>query len=392
MQSDIVQIGKKGVRSTVYQNLYEAAEPIPDSYTDITAETEQFQEKLQSIQYVWSHFDKIRRKVKITNNTWHRVTTQQVQRFIDLNKEFDDNESFLAIQEQHQKYAMILSNLVPMAESLESHQKKFYQQIFKFQDETTKLLGRSIDLIFVWRGDESTNNQLAAVKLSHENINDFLRLNWKNQPSLSFVSDSEMGYTLKMLKEQQKKLPTVTILDNQIQMLYHEIQRRQGIASKKRSDYLFWQVNGEWQKIKFGKWGYIFEALMNMAINNPQSLDSQFPNGNLDEMINYFVIQFLPQVDNAAGFVSEDVKIGDTESYSGIKSTTASLMGVTIIVDFAKQVISVYQEGTLDEATVATIDKIWNGSVWYYKLENIVAANINDAIDKEIISKIQNKE
>ena len=387
IRKDAERAAKNGTRTLIYSDLYKAAVPIPPKHADVMQEQQYFVQEIKRIRYVWSHFSKIRNALGIHGNPYRRVTTQQVKRFINFNEEFADNTDFIAMQEEHRQYAQILAQLVPKAENLENHQKELYHLVFIFQDKSTELLGRTIEINLVWRGDESTNNQLAVIVLNHDNINDFLRLNWQQGANLRFANDSEMGYILKQLKEQQKTLPQVNILNNNIQMLYREIQHRQACAVKRHSPYLMWQKNNEWVKIKFGKWGYIFEALVNMSINgDTKELTGMFQ-GSIENVIDYFVTHFLTQVDNAAGFISEDVEIGDTGQFIGVKSTQASLMALTNIVNFAKEVIKAYTGGEIDEAVVRMIEQAWGGTGHFYKIEDITAVQI-DEISERIIRSI----
>ena len=361
----------KGSGKDIYKSVYEAAVPVPPAVDAAEAATSAYFVKARNFRTMYSHIADLKKQVSGSAASWHRFTTQEAEQILNT----ENAEKLL--QSYHQ-YFSILRDVLPAAQTAEATQKQMYATIFHFQAEVNNVTGVSIDIIYVWQN----NNENIPIKISHDDINQYLRFNWRSG-KLSFVTDDEMVKVIDSLTNEQKKEAIAIKVQPKLNALIQEIKRRKIAASKKRSPYLTWKKDGMSNKIKFGSLGYYLEAYVNAAINGgEEELANHF--SDMDESIDWFVKKWMTQVDNAAGFATEDVQIGDSLSYYGIKSQSASLMGYKNILQFAEQVISAYENGTFDDAIAKTIDRLWAGSVQYYKLEDIIQVNLDKEEDKLI--------
>jgi hypothetical protein len=77
----------------------------------------------------------------------------------------------------------------------------------------------------------------------------------------------------------------------------------------------------------------VLEAYVDAVVNgNADPNATSIFSRSLDDQIAWFVNAYVTKVDSASGFAQEDVKVGSSNLFFGVKSAGASLMGISLVV------------------------------------------------------------
>lgn len=259
---------------------------------------------------------------------------------------------------------------------------KVYESAKNFQKECNTILGTEIKLIFV-----------AKTKTNTPQIFDISDISLKEYTHLDRASFSRGGIlklrfdnlSIDKLNKLGAKQITNEQYQKQIDSLYSEIMRRIDIAKEKSGGtYLMYKWSNEWNLVKINTLGDLDEAYANLVLNYNISAvkESWLGQGSMDEQIYHFM-NYLWQVDNASGFLKEDIYGGknpesNNNIFYGVKSADASMMGLKQIYNFALIVLN----GKENKSQLQSLAKTFGGTSGGQQRNKLIT--IQDTISKEI--------
>ena len=280
-----------------------------------------------------------------------------------LSANVDADSLSVQLEEAKQKAKMIYDEK-NMNNHLQQALMNVYHVAKAFQGAVQQLSGTEIRMVFVTSGVGGSAPQVFDI--TDLAMEDYLYLDRAalskggglvlRFKDLSAEALKSMGATQLTAQTEQYQ----AAMDN----LYAEIRRRINIAKEKSGGvYLMYNI-GEWHLIKVNTLGDLSEAYVNLLVNysmyNKQ--ETWLGHGSYDEQIHAFVHNYLWQVDNASGFLKEDVEVydenGNLTKTLGVKSGGAQMMGLTQIYEFAKAIVN----GGANQSALNRIAKLFGGT------------------------------
>ena len=223
--------------------------------------------------------------------------------------------------------------------SAEAALRHIYDLIFALQQTVNAVVNQSIEMVYV----TTRSGKAQIVKLDHEIFQDLYSLDVdRNGRLILRYNVASIETTIKEMHEQQRaKTQVITALTGPMQTLYAEIERRYSAAEARGNKVLLYQQNGKYYAAKFSAFGDVLEAYVDAVVNgNADPSATSIFSRSLDDQIAWFINAYVTKVDSASGFAQEDVKVGSSNLFFGVKSAGASLMGISLVVKFAQLVVN----------------------------------------------------
>ena len=202
----------------------------------------------------------------------------------------------------------------------------------------------------------------AIVRLDHTVFDDLYSLDIdRNGRFVMRYNTAAIEQTIKEVHETGRaNIDVLSKLTGPMQALYAEIARRYSAAEKKGSKVLLYKKGDEYYAAKFSAFGDVLEAYVDAVVNGGDDAlvksSERIFSKSFDEQIAWFVEDYVTKVDSASGFAQEDVKVGSSNLFFGVKSEGASLMGINVIVQFAELAVAAAR----GKATKKDINKVVN--------------------------------
>lgn len=268
---------------------------------------------------------------------------EAMEQLLNIKKEAEAQRQKLRVLEGKQR---IIDKLLLTAEQARN----------EFQNALLDLVNRRIEYLYVVKGKKGVVDirLLGNAKEFSEKYlyTDFASLSHGGRATarVKTIKDSD-GKHFTLIDK------ALEIIGTQLTAFYDELSRRMEIAQDKGTNLLMWKIGGEWNKVEISSLGDLAETYANILVTfstrlmnnsnlkNPIDVMPDFlkPNhGNWDERIDDFVRGWLHQVDNAPGFLSEDIEggvdINGKTIYYGVKSNGASAAGMETVYKFALRI------------------------------------------------------
>ena len=240
--------------------------------------------------------------------------------------------------------------------------KALYIQVFHLQTIVNGMLGQSISMAYVSTRGGTTQ----VVQLTKELTDDLYGIDIDRYGNLVLrynISAIEKGIA-DLSAAQKERLLITSKVSTGMETLLANINERMDVARAHNSHNLMWKVNGEWRMTDLNNFGDLLESYVSMLINGDETAAALLDDvtGDVDMAIDLLVNSYLAKVDNASGFFQEDVQVGATNRYFGIKSAGASLMGFQMIVQFAQLIQDIVDKKQIDKKQVASLERKFKGN------------------------------
>lgn len=256
-----------------------------------------------------------------------------------------------------------------------------------FQNDVQACLGQSLKMAFMVEGQE-----LALIDITSLTMQQKYHIDYDSHTGAMILRYNTPAKLKKLVEAKESKeninLHFQMSELNLIQSLYSEVKSRIAIANSKNSPYLMWQIGQEWNKVLIDKnWGDIMEAFANMVINFDADSQIQLSSMTYDEGIDFLINHYLTQVDNASGFLQEDVKQTNAEidTFIGIKSKGASILKLSPVTKLAEALVNARGSGRGFSKTI-NIEDIAQG----FMADS--GGDVRNPIIKKIIEKLDSAE
>ena len=256
-----------------------------------------------------------------------------------------------------------------------------YKKIFQLQRIVNQIEGNFIQMVYT-----STRGGMTTVKLRAEDFeNSMYSLDIDRYGQLVLrYNTAEIERVIADIKATQKKNRIITSsIQPKLEALYNEIIYRQQVANEHGSPYLMWKLGGIWYKTKAISVGDLLEAYTNALVNgeNDKILMAAIENfnGSYDEQIDRLVNGYVSQVTNRSGFFTEDIRVGNTNQYYGVKSAGASLMGLKLIVTLANAITNA---PNVTDKQIQSLQRAFNRANGRHQVTEIVEEEIMAACDE----------
>lgn len=285
-----------------------------------------------------------------------------------------------AIEKAKQQTRFLFTNL-NVENKLRDQLIELQYAIKAFQQVVQEVLKTEIKMVFVTEGSSTSAPRI--FDLTEVAMADYLYLD-----RAAFIKGGNITLRFKDLSaDTLQKLGAQEIKNNneqyqeQIDNLYKEIMRRIEIAkTKSGGNYLMYWLGNEWNLVKINTLGDIAEAYTNLVVNYMmyESQEQWLSSGSYDEQIHYFVNKYLYQVNNASGFLQEDVVTNNGALSLGVKTGGAQTMGLVQVYSFAKLIIA----GSASNKELGSFARTFAGTSGGSQRNKHVA--INQQIEKAI--------
>lgn len=222
-----------------------------------------------------------------------------------------------------------------------------HKSILMLQQTLNNLANVNIGMIYV----VNMQGTRVAIDISNEDLDALVSL---DRSALSKGGGLKLRYNESAILNLIKEIDTVqrqnkilhSKVSEQLNTFFKEIDRRWNIAKQNGGNYILWKVHGQWYKAQITAFGDVEEAYMNVFLNymNSTELPEFLQKTDIEEQIDSFVHNYISQVDATPGGLVEDIQIGNTGQFFGIKSSGASMAGVMPFVRLAQKICQVMEK------------------------------------------------
>lgn len=277
---------------------------------------------------------------------------------------------------------------------VETALRKVYDSVMKFQAEVNEFVNQSIEMVYV-----STKSGKAEIfRLDHTLVNEMYSFTTdKNGRFILKYNTGAIESAIKQLQGQARANQMITTdLSGPLQTLLAEIINRYEAAEAKGSKVLLYKQGGKYYKASFTQFGDAMEAYVDAVVNaRIESSETSIFSRPLDDQIAWFVNTYITKVDNASGFAQEDVQVNGGNLFYGVKSDSASLMGITYVAQFAELVLAAASGKSISRQQINKVINYFKGSTKARTAITEVAQAEYDAVVKEgteeLLTPLQNR-
>lgn len=249
--------------------------------------------------------------------------------------------------------------------------EKIYTAMFKFQKTLNAFLGQNVVMVLVF--DNGSGPELYQMTSA-----DVLSYDYSSAGALTARYRNINENTKQSLKkiEIDETLTKFSLVG--LKTTRAEVIQRYTCAKQKSSGYRYvlWQSGDKWYKMKVTSLGDIEEAYAVFIFANKE--DPSFAK-DIESNVEDFLLRGVNMVDNVSGLLSGDTSLQNLEI--GIKSLSASTLGMQQVKDLALQVI---KENFTEESLQKIKDKLEASG----RMRNQSKQFVRSKIDKELIQDI----
>lgn len=301
----------------------------------------QFQIHFVEIQNLAKNFREISQRMKTNIDEINRNLQTQAQYYKTIQgtkKGAIKPETVTSdMQDIYQKY---LEKQMETKASLASNiPKDYYSAYFKFQTDLLKILGITMETIFVVGGetvDVLNINAEQAISFEQGSGGKLTGRFAKTQIDINTLYEQarKAGSPLDNLMNQFKEFkPTLDQVYNTVLFRYNR--------SGDRRIVLWWYPNTDYDNpsaMKVSSAGDLAEAYMDVLLNTRKTLNMS-ASRDLEYNINEFMLGYVSDVDNVSGFFVGDINNGLRSTQYAIKSAGASTLGLKQIDTLVSAII-----------------------------------------------------
>lgn len=340
----------------------------------------QFKIHFAEIQTLARNFQDITSRMKDNINTIEKnlQTQSQYYKAIQKSKKGKINPKTVSadMQDIYEKY---LEKQMETKNALASNiPKDYYAAYFKFQSDLLKILGITMETVFMIDGKvaDLSNIDMMKVLSFEEGSNRKLSARFaQTKPEIEalYKQVQKTGSPLDNLMEKFKEFkPTLDSVYNVVLFRYNR--------SGDRRVVLWWYPNTDYDNpsaMKVSSTGDLAEAYMDVLLNTQKTLNMSVSQG-LEYNINEFMTGYVSDVDNVSGFFLGDINNGLQSTQYAIKSAGASVLGLKQIDLLVSKIVNA-TDGT-DAKLINQIKKMTQGRKRNVMIENKAVTELENLI------------
>lgn len=275
---------------------------------------------------------------------------------------------------------------------------KLHEAIHSLQSIINSLAGVEIGMVYVINSQGSR----IVVDITDLDLEEIVNL---DRAALSKGGALKLRYNDSAIRnlitamdntEKQQRIIQSQVTDS-LNAFFDELTRRLEISKSRNNNMIMWQLNGEWYKAQISAFGDVEETYVNVFLNymNTSKLPNFLQYSNVDQQIDSFVREWVSQVDATPGGLLEDIRIGDTGKFFGVKSAGASLAGITPFVRLSQNILKAIgktkNRGVFTKSQISSLQKSFmkKGSADRTKITKMTVEEIEAKVKEldEIIQK-----
>lgn len=281
--------------------------------------------------------------------------------------------------------------------------RKYYEAIFRFQEELNDILGQTVQMVYVFINEASDSSPI----LFQMNNEDILRytatsggeLTGKYKPFASFSSGVGLELTTAVNSMTKAALTKMKVEETPVlDETYKEVLWRFNYSREKYKDSLptnsgliLWKPSTRWYHMLVNNKGDLAESYAALKLD----LNKFIVKKNIEENIHQFMEE-VEYVDNTSGFLQGDISIkdnltGKTIEY-GIKKAEASTMKLNEVLNFMNLIIEkkgMFSKEQLEATKKKLAESGERRNFIQKSFSNDLKKNVAQYITKSQIGKIQ---